>query len=236
MTKTNYWKHPTYGHVYCGDIASPSGRLIWPNLIKPKDAPPPKEGQAAGAPRYEVSLLLSKTDPKVIEFVATLDALVAGGLKEFNNGRSATIGINSVFGKNGDGDLADLEKYPYYKGCWVLVARNAMPSQVVAKDRTVTTADAVKGGMLGRLVITPLITAHGVSYKLLITQLIADDGVRYGGGSRDVADLLTDLECDDVPEPTVEQVKEIVKEAQAAPIIKKAATGKGKEAAVNLLA
>lgn len=238
---TNYWKHPQFGHVYCGDLATPPGRFVWASLVTPKAAPPPQEGQPPGQPRYELSLLLPKTDPKVKEFIVQLEALVKGGLEVFNKGRSATIGINSIFGKVGDGDTWDAEKYPYYKGHWVLAARNALKPKVLGKAREEIAPETIKGGMIGRLVITPMITAHGASYKLLIAQLINDDGVRYGGGARDVTDLLTELDDVSSAQGPVETAKLPVPEIQMtlplAPVAApKPAVGKGKDAAVNLLA
>jgi hypothetical protein len=238
---TNYWKHPTYGHVYCGEIATPIGRLIYPSLVKPKEMKP-QEGQAPGAPRYEASLLLPKTDPKVIAFITKLEELVKGGLAVFNEKRSTTTGINSIFGKYGDGDSPsyDPEKYPHHKGNWVIAGRNAEQPKVVDINGDAVTPDVFKGGMLCRMVVTPLITAHGASYKAMIVQLVKDDEVRYAGGVRSVDDLVAILNEEN--EAPSEEAKTVaapaavpVEPVPAPQVTKKAATAKGVSGGVNLL-
>lgn len=236
-----HWKHPQFGMVFAGEFPTPVGRLAWPSLITPKDPPPPKEGQPPGKPRYEITILLPKDDPKVVAFCALIDADSKEAIKYFNQGRAATIGDCMLFGKNGDGDNYDHEKYPYYKGNWVLVARNAekTPDKDIIGGSTTEAypRENIKGGMLGRLVVQILITAHGISYKLKCVQVKADDGVRFGGGSRDVRDLLDDLAEEDgspngvVEEPVVENAP-----AEAPKAVAPAKGNKGKAAAVNLLA
>lgn len=194
MTKNKHWKHPQYGHVYANDnVPTPIGRLSWPSLVTPKAPPPPKEGQAAGSPRYEVTILLAKEDAETDSFVASLDVLKKEMLDIFNDGRGAKIGDCKTVT---DGDTFDHEKYPYYKGEWVLVARISKneflcvdsqdPPQPYPKDK-------ILGGMLGKLLVTPIVTAHGMSFKLDVVQFIKDDGVRYGANSRTPESLLNKL-------------------------------------------
>ena len=187
MAKNRYYKHPTYGHVYGESLPTPLGRFCWVYLTKPKDAPPPLEGQQQGPPRYEITVLLDKGSSA--DFITSLKAMTDEMLALFNKGRSANLGECKLFGKNGDGDEADLEKYPYYKNCWVLTGRNAKAPKVVGPDRKPIDPKEVIGGHLGKVVITPLITAHGISYKLEAVQFVKDDGVRIGGSVRDTVEL-----------------------------------------------
>lgn len=227
MTKTKFYKHPAYGTCYGEAMKTPVGRFVWPSLIKPKDAPPPKDGQQQGPARFELSLLLSKTDKKVEAFIKEATEMTDAMLKQFNEGRSADLGKCKLFGKYGDGDAADLEKYPYYKDSWVLCARNQKAVKIVGKKKEVLEAGAVTGGMKGVLVVTPIITAHGISYKLEVVQLTDDDGVRYAGGARDATELLDTCGEEDKKEEvetTVATVTQVTKTPK-----------KGKESAINLL-
>ncbi len=227
---SNFYKHPQYGMVYCGETVTPKGRICWPaSLVTAKDAPPPKEGQAPGKPRFEGTLILNKLDPAVIKFVEDLAAVIAEGLVLFNKGNPTTLGINSIFGKYGDGDAWDAEKYPYYKGHWVLTARNSDTPKVVDANRNSIEPQELKGGMPGRFVMTPLITAHGASYKLLIVQKFDGDFEPIAGGARNVMGLLEEL-----AEAAEEEKASVPVEVVAVEAPKKAT--KGKAAAINLLA
>lgn len=198
MGNKKFYKHPQYGHVYGDSTPTPVGRICWPYLIKPKDAPPPQEGQPQGAPRYEATLLLEKDNPAVMAFVEGIKTMTDVMLVDFNHKRAAALGTCLLFGKSGDGDEADLEKYPFYKGCHVLVARNVKPIKVVDKNRKVIEPAIIMGGIKGRFVINPIITAHGISYKLEAVQFWQDDGVRFGGSARDAVELFDACEEDDV--------------------------------------
>lgn len=229
MTNKLY-KHPQFGMIFCGETVTPQGNICWPrSLVVPKDAPPPQEGQPPGKPRYEATLILEKKHPAVIKFVKEIEALTDEAVILFNKGRSATINKGPIFGKYGDGDAWDLEKYNFYRGMWVLVARSAEQPKVVDNKREALQPGDIKGGMHGRFVITPLITAHGVSYKLLIVQKFEGEYTPIAGGSREVMDLLADLD-EAASEETTEPVQQELPAVEAKP--KK----NTKAAAVNLLA
>lgn len=186
-----FYKHPTYGHVYGVQIKTPAMRVCWPHLIKPKEAPEPKEGQTKGEPRFEITQILTKDAPDVIEFCKTLKAMTDEMLKLFNKGRSALLGECLQFGKYGDGDTADHEVYPYYKNSHILIARNAKAVKIVDRNpKNGFDPKGIVGGVICHLVVTPLITAHGISYKLEVVQFVKDDGIRFGGGLRDATELL----------------------------------------------
>lgn len=232
MGKTKYYKHPQFGHVYGQSLPTPVGALCWLYLAKPKDAPPPQEGQPQGAPRYEATLLLQKNIPPVTKFVAELKTMTDEMLELFNHKRSAALGTCLLFGKYGDGDEADHEKYPYYKGMHVLIARNVKPVKVVDKNRKLIESEAdIAGGMEGKFVICPIITAHGVSYKLEAVQLVKDGGVRFGGAARDAVELFDACGDDDVESDTNSNVAENGSEPEPP----QKAAKKGKAAALDLL-
>lgn len=222
--------------VFGSTFATPEGRFVWTqHLSVPKDAPPAKEGEAPGKPRYEITLLIPKNGAKTEEFMKNLKADTDAAIELFNKGRSATIGNCLLFGKYGDGDTQDLEKYPYYKNCWVITARNAekiADKDVMDSKKQPFVRENIKGGMLGRLVVQTIITGHGISYKMQAIQVTNDDGVRFGGASRDHGDMLDDMcgesACD--TETTTEVVPAQTEDK------KPTKATKAKEAAVNLLA
>ena len=224
-----YYKHPQYGHIYGQSLSTPIGRAVWPFLTKPKDPPPPQDGKPQGAPRYELTLLLQKDNPRVMAFIEQLTKMTDEMLPIFNKGRNAPLGKGNLFGKNGDGDEADHEKYPFYKGCYVLVARNAQAVKVVDKDKKIIDVNDVHGGQEVRCVICPLITAHGISYKLEACQLWRDDGKRFGGAMRDSVELFD--ACEEGEEDEIEEKQDLPVETKP----KTQSSKKGKAAAINLL-
>jgi len=206
---SKYYKHPQYGMVFGHDTVTPSGRLVWSSLVKPKENTlPPKPGQAPTPPRYEQTILLDKSRPEVKAFIDELTVTTDEMLVEFNQGKKAQLGNCKVVA---DGDEFDMEKYPYYKNCWVIVARNAKSDFKILNEKKETTSpDIVKGGMIGKLLVQPLITAHGISYKLIAVKIVKDDGVRFGGGSRTDGDLASKF--DDAEDVIEEGASELVPE------------------------
>ena len=230
MTNKKYYKHPSYGTTYGESTPSPRGRFAWPSLVKPKDPPKSKDG-AVGQPRYEVSLILPKNDPKVQTFLDYIKAECTGMLEVFNQGAKAKIAIDTFVQ---DGDAFDAEKYPYYVNSWVLVARNAKMPTIVDDAKGEVGPETIKGGMIGKLMVTPLITPHGLSYKLEVVQFLKDDGVRFAGGSgRDMSALLSQLDDDEEAPAAVEQ--EAPKAVAPAAVEAKASAQKGKAAALARL-
>lgn len=192
-----YFKHPVYGHVYGESLRTPPGRLIWPHLVNPRPAPPPQPGQAPGQPRYESSIVWTAGSPDVVAFITTVQSQVNEMLAIFNEGRSAKLGAITKFVE--DGNTMDHEKYPYLKDCLMLTARNAVlatsPTDkgLLVVDQNIQIMEdrsALQGGMIVQFVVVPLLTAHGVSFKLEALQLHADDGQRFGGGQRSLKELL----------------------------------------------
>ncbi len=240
-----YYKHPKFGHVYGLPITTPIGRLVWPHLVTAKAPPPPKPGEAPGSPRFEVAVLIEK-GPTADQFIKELKLMTDEMAVLFNDKRSAKLG---EFRLLQDGDEADMEKYPYYKNRWVLVGRNVAETDVVDKKKQIMDRASVVGGMKGRLVVTPLITAHGASYKLGVTQIVEDDGVRYGGGTKDMTTLLDVIDgLSDVPEAEQAANEALVVQvavaaetpkaasvAQVAPAAQATRSTRGKAAAVDLL-
>ena len=213
--KTKYYKHPKFGHVYGQRTATPFGRAAWPSLVTPKDPPPPEPGQAPGQARYELTLLLDKTSDEVKQFVTLMKTMTQEMLELFNKGRAAKLSADEPFK---DGDAFDLEKYPYYKNNWVLVARNVKKPKVLDGKKREIGSDMVEGGNICLTVVTPLVTAHGISYKLDIVQYVRDDGVKFAGAVAPAESYLDVLEGVDeglVDEVPVQNTEKAVKENAA---------------------
>lgn len=229
-----YYKHPKFGHVYGEVMGTPVAKVCWPALVKPKDPPPPQEGQAPGAPRYEATILLPKNNPVTDTFLKGLEVMTTGMLEVFNKGAKAKIaGLTLV----ADGDSFDMEKYPYYKDMWVLVARNTQKPIVQGVDAKPVEPSSILGGMQVKLAITPLITSHGASYKLNVLRFISDDGTRYAGGVKDMTnflDAISENTAEDVPETASKAADKVLGEA-AVETPPSSQPAKGKKAAVNLL-
>lgn len=195
-----FYQHPQYKRVYGDTLLTPVGRLVWPALVTPKEPPPPQEGQAPGRPRYEVTWL-SEGTAGLEEFMLQLDSMVRAMLAQYNTSVSAKLA--EITDLLQDGGKMDPEKYPFYKNNVYLIARSSWPSrkpgetkgwQVKNRNKEVIDPADVKGGMLGRLLVTPHIGPTGVSYRIELIQVTGDDGVRYGGAARDHDAMLTALD------------------------------------------
>lgn len=208
--KPKYYQNPTYKHVYGLDIATPVGRLVYPSLIVPK-AFKGKEGQTQeknSAPRYEANILIEKSHPDVAGFIKNLKEMTDGMLEVFNKGRSMKISDLEVLT---DGDIQynkDNEKYEFYKDKWVVVARNVDKPKTIDKNGDID-AGVFEGGMKVKGLVTPMITTHGVSFKLRTLKYVGDDGERFGGGARDQSSLLNDGDDEAeafTPEKSIDEV------------------------------
>lgn len=182
----DYYKHPMYGHVYGPSIASCPGRLVWCHLVKPKEGMKQADGKV-GEPRFEATLLLSKDDPRTKVFIDETEKLGQYLVQVFNEGKKTKLATSLSLK---DGDQFDLEKYPFYKGNWVLVAKNVKVPLFYDKDKAEIEAKEVVGGLIGKFLMRPIITVHGITFKLEAVQVLKDDNVRYGGGLRNLTDLL----------------------------------------------
>lgn len=219
--KREFTRHPKYGHVYGHKIVTPVGRLAWPYLVSPREGMDSVNGK--GQPRYEATILLDEKNPKVSEFVAEVEKMATGMASLFNRSDVTAEDDDDTEGtpfsrklkkqkkrvQLNPADLTivkteedfDIKKYPQYKGMYVLVARNADKPVLIGINKTevgtYTPVEAAKfiAGLLVRFVITPLLTIHGLSYKLNDVQLIRDDGKRYGG-QQDSSGLLAEAEAD----------------------------------------
>lgn len=193
-TKNKYYKHPQYGMVFGPDVVVPLGRLAWPYLVTPREGMEDANGNK-GAPRYEVTLILPKNDPKVIAFHDIVADMVDEMVTLFNDKRPAKIAIDDIFK---DGDKFDSEKYPYYQGSHVLVARNTEVPETkdITKNSvgkyTPKNASEFVGGLLCVAIVAPLITSYGVSYKLKTIISVRDDGIRIGGSVASAESLIDD--------------------------------------------
>jgi hypothetical protein len=178
---SKYYKHPKYGNTYGLPINTPTGRCAWPHLIAPEPAPPAKPGEPQGAPRYAITIILPKAEKTVQEFLKAVDIMVKEMLVVYNQGQKAKLAIDSILN---DGDNFDLEKYPYYRDSWILIARNAKLPSVVDGKKNLIPVEAISGGMFVRANVTPLLTGKGLSFKLEALQRVKDDNTRFAGASR----------------------------------------------------
>lgn len=222
-----YWKHPEYGMVFGDELPTPRGRLIWPSIDAPKKGMANKDGSPT-TDYFMVSILLPKDAATTAVFLEAVEDMTDEMLVQFNEDRAAPLGACPMIGpkcKIKDGDTLDTVKYPFYAGNYELLARNAQQPKVVDSKKETLPPTTIVGGVEGRLVIKPLVTSHGISYKLEVVQLVKDDGQRFGGGMRDasrVLDVIEDDEEESMPEPT--PASEL-----------RANASKGKDAAIDVL-
>lgn len=218
-----YYINRKYPRVYGETIVTPIGRLLWPYLATPQAPPPPEPGKEPGKPRYSVTWVSEGTDG-LEEFMLKLETMTSSMLSEFNAfqkaNKRATVG--ELSGLLEDGNSMDKEKYPFMQGKLFFSARNSYAPkgaenprgwEVKNRAKQSIAADQVIGGMLGRLLVTPHIGPTGLSYRLELVQVTGDDGLRFGGASRNHDDLLDALEGVD------ESLPDLVAEATSAGIV-----------------
>lgn len=199
--KKKYYQHPEFKHVYGDQVVTPIGRLVYPSLIVPKKFKGKDGGEKQNsAPRYEGTILLAKDGGAQLQaFIDQVDAMTTEMLEIFNKGRSMKFSDLEILK---DGDIQyekDPEKYDFYKGMWVIPARNAKKPETIDKTGDID-ASIFEGGMKVKGLLTPMITAHGVSYRLDTLKYIGDDGQRFGGGIRDNSHLLNEGDEDEAEE------------------------------------
>lgn len=208
MTK-NYYKSK-YNRVYGDTVAIKGGRAAWPYLVTPRENTfPVKAGDPIPAPRFEITVVLPKSDPKVQALVKAMAAESAGMLATYNEGKkSGKLAECPAFK---DGDDFDHEKYPYYKDCYLALCRNASKPATVGANKQAIPADTIKGGNLVNVLATPHLGPEGISWKVETVQLVKDDGVKFAG-SYNKAALLSMLDGDgpdeEVEAPEAEEVEE----------------------------
>lgn len=181
-----------YNRIYGDGIRTPSGRFSWPSLVSPKAPPPPKPGEAEGKPRYEVTLLIDKKNPDLAEFLKTMKTMSSEMVEQYNRyaGKLNLAKLHPDISVCKDGDEADVEKYPYYKGMLLLECRNPEMPVLFNAAKEAMEASEVLAGMEGRCVVVPHLGPTGLSYRLEVLQLLNDDGTRFGGGKRDYDNLV----------------------------------------------
>lgn len=183
MAKSKFYKHPRFGHVYGDILATPIVRCAWPSLVTPKDPPPAKPGEAQGVAKYEVTLILDPKDEKHVAFIKQVKEMTKAMTALYNDNNSAPLGVCAI-GKDGNKLNAE-DKYLYYEDKIVIAARNASKPVVYAFDMSVADASIIQGGNLVKAILTPIVSAKGVSYRLSKIRFIKDDGVKFGGGVSD---------------------------------------------------
>jgi len=217
---TKHYKSPKTGRVYANEpIWTPVGRLAWVYLKEPKT----DTFDGKDTIRYKCSVILPKGDIKTENFLAALDTLVneknEGMLALYNDKNKTKIGLADALLQ--DGDESDLEKYPYYANSFILGAAKPGDKSVdvrgpKGKGDLVDPA-FLQGGMMGRLLVVPHIGPTGLSFKLEVVQFAKDDGVRFGGSTRNLDKFLDaiDGECS-AEECAVEASEDALPEEEAA--------------------
>lgn len=242
---TEFWAHPEYGTLYGTKTETPTGRLCWPSLVTPKKGRAFKEGEKP-VDRFEATILLPKEHPKTETFLAETKKLAKAMADQYNKGKKTKVTVEEVFQ---DGDGFDMEKYPYYKDCWVMVARNVKQPQVTDRDGEEIASTEIKGGMKVTILFTPLFTSHGLSFKLELVRLVKDDNVRFGGGQKNLKEFLSAIDDDgedveseeteevteDEADETEEEEKIVKKNGKTAPVAKAASGGRGKQSVSRLV-
>jgi hypothetical protein len=134
-------------------------RFVWLNLFTPRTTD--SEGNKLDTPVYDLVVLVPKThhDPAQCANYMTLWGLVAA--VNFEAFRSQQlVGRNPI--KDGDNptyrdgrpNLAQLEKYPWYRGHWYFTAstqRQPNPKQIVGPDNQPLLPGMLKGGDWGSI-------------------------------------------------------------------------------------
>jgi hypothetical protein len=211
-----YYRHPKFGRVYGNTLPTPIGRLCWPALVTPKE----DNYQGKVTLRYGITVLIDKEDPKTLAFKEKLDTMLdeeGGMLAIFNEHADVNISLSGEVLK--DGDEFDQEKYPYYAGKYVILARNEkqIPVYGPSGSEEILDPSVIHGGVLGRVVLTPHLGPSGVSFKAEAVQYYKDDGVRFGGSVRNINAFLDAIKDDDDmgPEATEdEETDELQQEPQ----------------------
>lgn len=206
-----FYIHPQYKRLYGDKIVTCRVAAAWPALAIPR-LPPAMEGQPPGAPRYEATLVINKDDKDAASFLTNLNAMVKEMVLQYNaaakkDARPQLAIEDSLI--DGDSGKFPLDKYPYYKNCWLLIARNT--KQPVFKDyKGEAFADGTlfKGGDITRAEITPHLGPTGISFKLEAIQLIKRGTEPMGGGMPNHGELLAEEEDGEVVAPAVRETVE----------------------------
>lgn len=193
------------------ELETPVGRAAWPSLVTAKA---PQEGQD-GEPKFELTMLIPKDGPKTEAFLAKLQAQIDEMIPLYNKASPAKLASLPLLK---DGDAADPEKYPQHKGNWVLVARNAKEVRVVdgSADPKDLDKSTITGGMKVKALVAAKVHSKGVGFTLKIVQLVKDDGVRFGGGVRDLTKMLSACEDDEADTGSLAEVHADPTEAASA--------------------
>lgn len=205
-----YYRHPQYGRVYGKSIGSPKGRIAWPSLLEKRKSTTPDGTEIE---RYEATLCIAKDDPKSDVFLDELNGMIMGNeteekgmLATFNEKTKAKLALDSEYLK--DGDLFNMEKYPYYKGMWILQARSSKDVGLRGPNKEVIDGSQIVGGCICKFVVTPHLGPTGLSFALERVQFLEDDGVHFGGAGRNLDQFLDDVTGGNAPSEETEVEEE----------------------------
>lgn len=227
LEKSDVYYSKANPRAYGITTVSIEGTFVWPHLVNGK---PFKEKDGTIKPnseRFEVEFLFEKGTPEAKVFGDAVRQQADVLLEVYNEHQTKQkMGAIEVLFE--DGDKKNLDKYPFYKNKWSLIARLAVDKKVeiynsLSGETVEAGPDFVKGGMEGRIIFQPHLGPTGLSFKLEGVEVTKDSGQRFGGGGRDLKAILTAAKGTPV---------EALKEAVSAPITEASA---GKKAVINKL-
>lgn len=177
---------------------TPIGRFAWVHLANPRE----QDWEGVTSYKYETTVCLQKDNVKVQSFEKQIEALVntpkTGMLALLNQGGKTKTILSDTLLKDGDEDPSKHEKYPFQAGCFLVAGRSSdkkQPKVRNAKGELIDPSEIV-GGMLGRMLVVPHVGTSGLAFRIEEVQLFKDDGVRFGGGTRDLSEFISALSED----------------------------------------
>lgn len=216
MSKFGYT--PKVMRLWGPEVITPLVRGCWFSLATPKEYKGPvKVGDKPSAPRFESTLVLDQGNDAHEKFLMECQEIAEEMLEEFNDymrkARKSTLG--EVYAMQ-DGNNFDLEKYPYYKDKWIIQGRMNQDTPIVClgPDGKKIDAKHFVGGVIVKAALQLHLGTTGLSYRMPTIKLVKDDGVRFGGGMRDISGLINKLAEDN--EGVDEAILQMVQEEQEA--------------------
>jgi hypothetical protein len=197
---SKFGKSKAFNRIYGPEIIGPVMRGCYFSLDKPKPYTGPlKDGEKQQGPRFEATLVMDQGNARHEAFIAEMDQLFYEMLEEYNADQRAkrqpTLGdVYSVK----DGNSENQEKYPFFAGKWLTPARASEknPPSLLGPDGQPCDASLFVGGVMVKPVVSLHLGSNGAALKLIAIKMVKDDGVRFGGGMRDISGLIAKLAAD----------------------------------------
>ena len=172
-------------------MATPEGRLSFPQVFEPKKGEKPGDKE-----KFSATILLDKKDPRVQAWLGVAAAEIQRIVVEEWPSAQGRPDINTLPKALKDGDTLTYEKgakrgqlkklsYPEMAGCWVLQTSGIRKPQVLDKTtgQEIHAAAALESGMLVKLGCHFYVMNNqnycGISCGLDSVLFVRDDGVRF---------------------------------------------------------